>query len=47
MKENKKCKWDINETKEKVVKIGIKVKWENKLVRDKQKRNIQKLVNKA
>ena len=47
MKEKKKCKCDMNETKEKVVKSGIKVKWETKLGRDKKKRNTQKFANKV
>ena len=45
LKKNFKC--GINETKEKLVKIGIKVKWEDKLLCEKKKRNIQQLVNKA
>ena len=44
MKENKKCKCDMNETKEKVVERGIKVKCETKLVSDKKKRKMQNLV---
>ena len=35
--ENKKCKCDMNEAKEKLVKSGIKVKRETKLGRDKKK----------
>ena len=37
MNENKKCKCDMNEAKEKLVQSGIKVKFETKLGRDKKK----------
>ena len=36
----------MNRSKEKVIKRGIKVKCETKLVRDKEKRNMQQLFNK-
>ena len=39
MNENKKCKCDMNEAKEKLVKSGIKVKRETKLGRDKKKKH--------
>ena len=37
MNENKKCKCNMNEAKEKLVQRGIKVKFETKLGRDKKK----------
>ena len=37
MNENKKCKCDMNEAKEKLVKSGIKVKCETMFVCDKRK----------
>ena len=46
IKGNKNSKFDMNETKNKVVKNGTKVKWETNLVCD-QKKNMWQLVNKA